>query len=141
VINDEGRHIVAKPPDENQPESHRPEPGDRSLRDELLRDLLGDSLSLSHIDSVVAYDYPTEPLSARQSRVITAIGSLLADGLLVVGDPGFSDEPVEPWKLSTEDALALLHERYVTQYDDFAKWGWSIWFELTASGERVAEGM
>ena len=132
---------MTKPPDETCPESDPGQPAHRSLRDQLLGDLLGDSLSLSHIDSVVAYDYPTEPLSARQSRVITAIGSLLTDGLLVVGDPGFSDEPVEPWKLSTEDALALLHERYVTHYDDFAKWGWSIWFELTASGERVAAEM
>jgi hypothetical protein len=122
VINDEGRHIVTEPPDQNATESNQPRPGDQSLRDELLLKMSGgESLSLSHIDSIVAYDYPTEFLSTRQSRVITAITSLINDGLLVVGDPGFAGEPVEPWQLPREEALARLHERYVTHYDELPR--------------------
>jgi len=98
----------------------------------------GESLSLSDIDSIIQYDYRAEPLPTRQSRVITAIKSLLNDGLIVIGDPGFTGEPVESWKLPTEEALARLHERYVTHYDDFSKWGWCTWFELTPEGERAA---
>lgn len=130
---------MTNPPDEHQPEGRRPKPGDGSLRDELLRDMSGgESVSLSHADSIIEYDYPTEPLSSRQSRVISTIESMLADGLLVIGDPGYADQPVESWQLSTEEALARLHERYVTHYDDFSKWGWSTWFELTPEGERAA---
>jgi len=98
----------------------------------------GESLSLSDIDSIIQYDYRAEPLPTRQSRVITAIKSLLNDGLIVIGDPGFAGEPVESWQLPTEEALARLHERYVTHYDDFSKWGWCTWFELTPEGERAA---
>src|SRR4051794_2822316 len=109
-----GRHIVTESRDRNAPDSHQPRTGEQSFRDELLRDMAGgESLSLSHIDSIIAYDYPTELLSARQSRVITAIKSLIDDGLIVIGDPGFAGEPVESWQLPTEEALARLHERYV----------------------------
>lgn len=129
-------------PDQNALEGRPPRRGEHSLRDELLRSMSGgESLSLSHIDSLIEYDYPAEPLPLRQSRVISAIGSLLADGLLVVGDPGYADEPVESWQLSTDEALTRLRRRYVTYYDDFSKWGWSTWFELTPEGEQVAEEM
>jgi hypothetical protein len=141
VNDDEGRDIVTQPPDDSQPDSRRAMHGDRSLRDELLRDLSGgECLPLGHIDSVVAYDHPTEPLAARQSRVITTIESLLTDGLLVIGDiVGGSDDYVSPWKLSTEDALARLRELYVTHHDNEVGWNWTTWFALTPEGERVAE--
>jgi hypothetical protein len=140
--NDQRRRgpVVTKPPDENQPESHRAKPRYRSLREELLRDLSGsECLPLGHIDSVVAYDHPIEPLATRQSRVIAAIESLLTDGLLVIGDiVGASDEYVDPWKLSREEALARLRELYVTHYDNEAGWTWTTWFALTPDGERAA---
>ena len=130
---------MTEPRDQNAPESPQPRAGEQAFRDELLRDMSGgESLSLSDIDSIIAYDYRAEPLSTRQSRVITAIKSLLNDGLIVSGDPGFAGEPVESWQLPTEEALARLHERYVTHYDDFSKWGWCTWFELTPEGERAA---
>jgi hypothetical protein len=143
--NDQRRRgpVVTEPPDENQPESHRAKPSHGSLRDELLHDLSGgECLPLGHIDSVAAYDHKIEPLAARQSRVIAAIESLLADGLLVVGDiVGASDEYVDPWQLSTEEALARLRELYVTHYDNEVGWSWTTWFALTPEGERVAEPM
>jgi hypothetical protein len=40
----------------------------------------GECLSLSDIDSIIQYDYRTEPLSTRQSRVMTAVGSLFTEG-------------------------------------------------------------
>jgi hypothetical protein len=74
---------VTEPRDQNAPKSHQPRPGEQGFRDELLRDMSGgESLSLSDIDSIIAYDYPTESLSTRQSRVITAIKSLINDGLI-----------------------------------------------------------
>jgi hypothetical protein len=74
--------------------------------------LSGDYLSLRNIDSVIAYDYPAEPLSARQELLMTLIRSLLDDGLLVVGDiVGGTDAKVEAWNVTIEDALAPLNER------------------------------
>ena len=92
------------------------------------------------IDSRIQYDYRTEPLSTRQSRVIDAVASLLKEGLAVVGEiVGGSDATVDPWKLSTEEALVRLRELYVAHYDDEDRWSVAIWFALTPSGERVAE--
>jgi hypothetical protein len=100
----------------------------------------GECLSLSHIDSYVSYNYATESLDSRQSRILAAIESLLTDGLLWVGDiVGGSDERVDPWELSTEHALARLRGLYVAHYDDWGKWGWVAWFALTPNGERAAE--
>jgi hypothetical protein len=99
----------------------------------------GECLPLGHIDSVVAYDHPAEPLAARQSRVMTTIGSLLSEGLVVVGEiVGGTDAYVDPWKVSTEDALIRLRQFYVTHYDDEARWSVAIWFALTPEGERAA---
>jgi len=97
-------------------------------------------MSLGDIDSRIQYDYRTEPLSTRQSRVIDAVASLLKEGLAVVGEiVGGSDATVDPWKLSTEEALVRLRELYVAHYDDEDRWSVAIWFALTPSGERVAE--
>jgi hypothetical protein len=140
VIDEEGRHIMSQPPDGNRPEFDRPDPGNQSLRDELVQGMSGgECLPLGHIDSVVAYDHPAEPLAARQSRVMATIGSLLTEGLVVVGEiVGGTDAYVDPWKLSTEDALIRLHQFYVTNYDDETRWSVAIWFALTPSGERAA---
>ncbi|WNG93713.1 hypothetical protein [Mycobacterium sp. ITM-2016-00318] len=71
---------------------------------------------------------------------MTAVASLLSEGLAVVGDiVGGTGATVDPWKLSTEEALARVRDRYVGQYDDWHQWGWLIWFALTPAGERVAK--
>jgi hypothetical protein len=44
-------------------------------------------------------------------------------------------------KVPIEKAVARLHERYVTNYDDWEKWGWTTWFALTESGERAAKAL
>lgn len=115
-------------------------PAARALREQLSRDLLGDCLSLSHIDSVLASDFPAEPIAARQERLLTTIRSLLADGLLVVGDiVGGTDAEVMPWSSSVDVTMEILRERYVDQYEDSVKWEWTTWFALTESGRRAAE--
>ena len=134
---------MIEPRHDDAPESRQPRPGEQSLRDELLQGMSGgECLPLGHIDSVVAYDHPAEPLAARQSRVMATIGSLLTEGLVVVGEiVGGTDAYVDPWKLPTEDALIRLHQFYVTHYDDETRWSVAIWFALTPSGERAAEAM
>ena len=71
--------------------------------------------------------------------MITAVASLLTEGLAVVGEiVGGTGATVDPWKLSTEEALVRLRELYVTHYDDWDRWGWVVWFALTPDGERAA---
>ena len=143
MIDDEGQLMVTQPPDGNRPEGDLPKPNKQSLRDELLQSMSGgECLPLGHIDSVVAYDHPDEPLATRQSRVTMTISSLLTEGLVVIGEiVGGTDAYVDPWKLSTEDALGRLHQLYVVGNDDDARWKVAIWFSLTPEGERVAEKM
>ena len=97
-------------------------------------------MSLSDIDQRIQYDYRTEPLSECQSRVMTAVASLLTEGQAVIGEiVGGTGATVDPWKLSCEDALVRLRELYMAHYDDEDRWGWVVWFALTPEGERVAE--
>ncbi len=132
---------MTEPRDQDAPESPQPRPGEQIFRDELLRDMSGgESLSLSDIDSKIQYDYRTEPLSERQARVMTAVVSLLTEGQAVIGEiVGGTGATVDPWKLSTEEALVRLRELYVAHYDDEDRWGWVVWFALTPEGERGAE--
>ena len=134
---------MTEPRDQNAPESHPQRPGEQAFRDELLRDMSGgEYLSLSDIDSRIQYDYRTEPLSTRKSRVITAVASLLSEGLVVIGAiVGGTGATVDPWKLSTEEALVSLRELYVAHYDDEDRWGWVVWFALTPDGERAAAAL
>jgi len=131
---------VIEPRHDDAPESRQPRPGETAFRDELLRDMSGgEYLSLSHIDSKIQYDYRTEPLSERQARVMTAVVSLLTEGQAVIGEiVGGTGATVDPWKLSTEEALVRLRELYVAHYDDEDRWGWVVWFALTPEGERAA---
>jgi hypothetical protein len=131
---------VTQPSHPSEANAHDALPASESLRERLSRDLLGDCLSLGHIDSELAYDFPAAPLAARQERLLTAVRSLLADGLLVVGDiVGGTDPDVMPWSSSVDVTMEILRERYVDQYEDSVKWEWTTWFALTESGRRAAE--
>jgi hypothetical protein len=112
----------------------------RMFREQLLRDALGDCLPLAHIDSV-ARRVEAESLSARQELSIAAVRSLIEDGLMVVGDiVGASDERVEPWNMSLDDAMAQIRDDYIVHHED-GSWVFGIWFALTDSGERAAEAL
>jgi hypothetical protein len=112
------------------------------LRNQLLRDLVGECLSLSHLDSVVAHVYSDDADTVRQARLMATIGSLLTDGLIVVGDiVGGSDERVEPWNVPLDEVMGRLHERYVVHHDSWEVWGWTTWVALTESGQQAAEDL
>ena len=69
------------------------------------------------------------------------VRSLIVDGLMVVGHiVGGSDERVEPWNTSLDDAMARIHDDYVVHHDD-RDWVFGIWFALTERGERAAEAL
>jgi hypothetical protein len=130
---------VTQPPDHAPPGNDEGAPAKNALRGQLLGDLLGECLSLSHIDSVVAHLYSDNTDNTRQGRLLATIGALLTDGLIVVGDiVGGSDERVEPWNVPLEEVMERLHERYVVHHDSWEVWGWTTWFALTESGQQAA---
>lgn len=111
------------------------------LRVQLLRDSSGgECLSLAHVDHVARRMAP-DSLTARQELLMGAVRSLIDDGLMVVGSiVGGSDERVEPWELSLDDAMARIYDEYVVHHDG-RNWVWRTWFALTDSGERAAEAI
>ena len=77
-------------------------------------------------------------MSARQELSIAAVRSLIKDGLMVVGEiVGASDERVEPWNMSLDDAMAQIRDDYIVH----GSWVFGIWFALTERGERAAEAL
>lgn len=115
--------------------------GAPALRDQLLRDALGDCLPLVHIDQLAAEEPAANSRFARQQLLMATVRSLIEDGLFVVGDIiGASDERVEPWPVPPEAAMARIRNEYVALYDD-QNWEYRIWFALTDSGKKVAEAL
>ena len=79
------------------------------------------------------------PYLLAKDILMKTVRSLIEDGLLVVGGiVGGSDERVEPWDMSIQDAMARIHEEYVVHYDD-QNWVFGTWFALTDSGKQVAK--
>jgi hypothetical protein len=82
-----------------------------------------------------------ESLPARQALLTSVIRSMIDEGLMVVGGiVGASDERVEPWKLSLDDAMAQLRDDYIVNHEE-GSWVFGIWFVLTEHGERAAEAL
>jgi hypothetical protein len=108
------------------------------LREQLLWDAVNDCLPMAHVNSVAARACPDEPKSTRHEVILSVIRSLLEDDLMVVGDiVGASDERVEPWRVSVEEAMATIRDKYVVRHDD-EDWVFAIWFALTDSGQQAA---
>ena len=58
---------------------------------------------------------------------------------MVVGQiGGGTDERVEPWDMSLDDAMARIYDEYVVHHDD-RDWVFRIWFALTDTGEQAAQ--
>jgi hypothetical protein len=111
------------------------------LRERFLRDLVGDCLPLAHFDYVAAQLAPADAVAVRQTLLTGTVRSLLEDGLIVVGRiVGGSDERVDPWDLSLDDAMSLFYDEYVVHHDD-QNWAFGTWFALTDSGEHAAEAL
>jgi hypothetical protein len=111
------------------------------FREQLLRDSSGgECLSLAHVDYVAGL-IAADSLAARQKLLMDTVRSLIDDGLMVIGNiDGGSDERVEPWDLSLEDAMARIYDEYVVHHDD-RNWIWRTWFALTDSGEGAAQAL
>ena len=110
-----------------------------ALREQLLRDASGgECLSLANVDHASRRMMP-DSLTARQKLLMSTVRTLIDDGLMVVGHiVGGSDESVEPWDMSLDDAMARIYDEYVVHHDD-RNWVFRTWFALTDTGEQAAQ--
>lgn len=114
-----------------------PTPQDK-VREELLTRGIHDWVSLAEVDSVITDNHLAETISDKQELALHVIRSLIEDGLMKIGDLMGDGGRFRAWEVSIEGAIALLRDRYVTHYDDRNGWVFSVWLDLTESGEEVA---
>ena len=56
--------------------------------------------------------------------------SVIADGLI----------KVEGWDgILLDEAMARMHDLFITHYDDPGSWAFAIWLRLTEPGKRIAK--
>lgn len=109
-----------------------------TVRRELLISGLRDWVSLSEVDSVIVGHHLVDSIPAKQELAQRAIRSLLEGGLMVIGDLTGDGGRFRAWGLGLEAAMERLHDRYVTHYSDRHEWVFSVWLDLTDTGEQVA---
>lgn len=110
-----------------------------TLRNVLLCQAVGNCLPMTHIASALRPEDLGETVTDRQNVVLRTIRSLLDDGVMKVGDIlSGSDERVVPWDLTTDDAMERVRDLFVDHYNELTLWDFTIWFQLTPTGERLA---
>jgi protein involved in temperature-dependent protein secretion len=133
--------MMTQPDDAHRGESQASMAPQDRLRKELLTSGLYDWVPLAEVDSIILDNHLTETLSARQDLALRTIRSLVADGLMEIGDLPSQGSRLAAWNVSLDAALARVSDRFVGHYDDTAMWGFSIWLGLTDAGERVARDL
>jgi hypothetical protein len=102
------------------------------LRARLLINGLYDDVPLAEIESVIITDKLAETLVEQQELALSSTRSLLDDGLMVF----YGNE-----NLSVDEAMAKVHDLYVTRYDDPGAWVFAMWLKLTDAGKRAAKAL
>jgi hypothetical protein len=113
-------------------ESEQAMTAEEKLRARLLVNGLYDDVPLAEIESVIITDKLAETLVEQQELALSSTRSLLEDGLMVF----YGNE-----NLSVDEAMAKVHDLYVTRYDDPAAWVFAMWLKLTDAGKRVAKAL
>jgi hypothetical protein len=111
------------------------------LRRELLISGLHDWIPLMEAVTAITHYHLADTLPAQQDLTLRTIRSLLADGLMEIGDLPGPGEKFLAWNLSTPAAMERVYNRFVRHRDNPALWEFSIWLNLTDSGKRIAKAL
>jgi hypothetical protein len=99
------------------------------LRTELLTSGLYDLVPLAEVESVITGQHLAATTAERQELALSVIRSLINDGLM----------EFEGWGgLTLDEAMANVHDLFITHYDDPGMWAFAIWIKLTETGRRIA---
>jgi hypothetical protein len=99
------------------------------LRTELLTSGLDDLVPLAEVESVITGQHLAATTADQQELALSVVRSLIADGLMEF--EGWDDVPLN-------EAMARVHELFVTHYEDPGSWAFAIWLKLTETGKRIA---
>lgn len=113
-----------------------------SLRADILEIGLDDFVSMADLQACL-FDGKLVDLSAEhQWLVVDTVRSLLADGLIEVGNiPGRNDPGFKPWPGTVDEVMTQFIARFIDQHSDPMQWQHSIWLNLTAKGELVSKAL
>ncbi|AXN45400.1 hypothetical protein DSM43518_03605 [Mycobacterium marinum] len=120
---------AGKPPDMNSEER---------LRAELLTSGLEDWVPLAEVETVINRANLADSLTALQDLALRTIRSLLADGLMRIGDLPHPGEDFAGWDVSIDAAMQRVYDLFVGHYHERALWDLTIWLGLTPDGEKLA---
>jgi len=109
------------------------------LRNDILAYGLYESVSLADVRGCLDRRQLAPAPADRQQLMLTTIRSLLADGLVEVGDiPGPTDPGFLVWSGGVDGAMQQLAERIVGRWTDPDSWEYSTWLNLTPAGQTAA---
>jgi hypothetical protein len=111
------------------------------LRRELLISGLSDWVPLVEVETAITHYHLAETLPAQQDLALRTIQSLVTDGLIEIGDLPGPGEKFLAWNLSIHAAMERVYDCFVRHHDDPTLWEFSIWLNLTDSGERIAKAL
>lgn len=111
------------------------------LRNQLLRDGLGDALAVDQVVSLISHDHLAETAPDQQELALQTIRSLLVDGLVDIGDSTDEAGRLVHWELPADTAVARVRDRFVEHDDQPPARTSGIRLSLTASGRDLAEAM
>ncbi len=111
--------------------------GHEHLRAELLMGGLTDWVSLAEVRQIISHSQLADTDGERRDLILRTIRSVLADGLMQIGELPKPHKTFPAWK-PIDVAMNRLYERFVLHYDEPAEWDYSIWLGLTEAGRRVA---
>jgi hypothetical protein len=113
-----------------------------ALRDCILRSGYEDFVSMADVQSCIFGGLLADLSTERQQLVVDTVRSLLEEGLVEVGDiPGRNDPGFKPWAGTLDEVMTQFVSRFVGSYDDELQWQYTIWLNLTATGQQVSNAL
>jgi len=100
------------------------------LRAKLLASGLYDLVPMAEVEAVITGEHLAATTAEQQALALSTMRSLVADGLMKF--EGWDDD------LPLDEAMARVHDRFITQYADPSAWAFAVWLKLTETGKRVA---
>jgi hypothetical protein len=111
-----------------------------TLRDDILASGHDDFVSMADVQACIFDGLLADLSTSQQQLVVDTVRSLLADGLMELGDiPGRDDPGFKPWPGTLDEVMARFVDRFVGHHDDPLEWQYSIWLNLTAKGEQASD--
>lgn len=110
-----------------------------TARRKVLLEGLIDWVPLDDVHRLVARIQPDAPAEEVQPQVLQLIESLVAEGLVVLGDLANPESRFVAWDIPLADAMQRLRDVYVDGFADKNTWPWFCWLALTAKGTAAAE--